>query len=445
MVKLENVRLVESKPDERRWKLEPNGKFSCNSFHSFLISGGSDPIFPPAKFIWKVKVPTKVKILGWLVVLGKTNTCDVLQRRRPGSCFSPHWCILCKAQGESADHVFVHCEVANFLWKKLFWEARVDWTTPLQRNDLLRENPIAFGKDHNKVPWFAEFSFGLIKGCGFGGFRQSEDCRLCLCYSFNSGQLIAIPSRVAIPLTFPLSWDFGFRRNLNDQETEECASLLAKLENVRLQESKPDERRWKLEPTGNFSCKSFHIFLTSGASDPIFDPAKFIWNVKAPTKVKILGWLVVLGKTNTCDVLQKKRPGSCFSPHWCILCRNHGESADHVFVHCDVTISLWKKLFREARVDWTNPLQRSELLREKPLAFGKGKKAKTLWGCGVLAVCWVVWLERNRRIFENYGGSEREDMWERVKFWASLWVSISKEFKDYSLSSIILNWQAAVV
>ncbi|PRQ20595.1 hypothetical protein RchiOBHm_Chr7g0229871 [Rosa chinensis] len=29
-------------------------------------------------------------------------------------------------------------------------------------------------------------------------------------------------------------------------------------------------------------------------------------------------WLVVLGKMNTCDVLQKKRPGSCSSPHWCI-------------------------------------------------------------------------------------------------------------------------------
>ncbi|PRQ24459.1 hypothetical protein RchiOBHm_Chr6g0272631 [Rosa chinensis] len=32
-------------------------------------------------------------------------------------------------------------------------------------------------RDHNKVPWFAEFSFGLIKGYGFGGFRQIEDCR----------------------------------------------------------------------------------------------------------------------------------------------------------------------------------------------------------------------------------------------------------------------------
>jgi len=55
MAKLENVRLVESKPDERRWKLESTGRFSSNSFHRFLISSGLDPIFVPAKFIWTKK------------------------------------------------------------------------------------------------------------------------------------------------------------------------------------------------------------------------------------------------------------------------------------------------------------------------------------------------------------------------------------------------------
>ena len=79
MLKLEYVRLVESKPDKRRWKLEPSGIFSCKFFHSFLISDRSDPIFAPAKFIWNVKTPPKVKILSWLVPLQRLNTCDVVQ------------------------------------------------------------------------------------------------------------------------------------------------------------------------------------------------------------------------------------------------------------------------------------------------------------------------------------------------------------------------------
>ena len=99
-----------------------------------------------------------------------------------------------------------------------------------------------------------------------------------------------------------------------------------------------------------------------------------------------------------------------------------------------------ENLFWEANVNWPNILTKNQLLSDYPFAFGKGKKAKTLWGCGVLAVFWVVWMERNNRIFEDYGGVGLEELWVRVKFWASLWASISKEFKDYTLSTIILNW-----
>lgn len=40
---------------------------------------------------------------------------------------------------------------------------------------------------------------------------------------------------------------------------------------------------------------------------------------------------------------------------------------------------------------------------------------------------------------------ELKDLWERVKFWASLKASVSGEFKDYTLSSIVLDRQAVVV
>lgn len=94
---------------------------------------------------------------------------------------------------------------------------------------------------------------------------------------------------------------------------------------------------------------------------------------------------------------------------------------------------------------WSNILTKLDLLSGNPIAFINGKNAKILWGCGVLAVNWVVWMERNKRIFEDYGGAGLEELWERVKLWASLWASISREFKDYTLSTIILDWQAVVV
>lgn len=74
-------------------------------------------------------------------------------------------------------------------------------------------------------------------------------------------------------------------------------------------------------------------------------------------------------------------------------------------------------------MDWSRSLTRIGLFSEKSNAFGKNKKPKKIWNCGVLAVILVVWMERNKRTFEAYGGAELEELWEIIKFWASLWAS----------------------
>ena len=91
------------------------------------------------------------------------------------------------------------------------------------------------------------------------------------------------------------------------------------------------------------------------------------------------------------------------------------------------------------RLGWESPAQISARSVQNRSGFGKGKKAKVLRGCGVLAVFWVLWMERNRRIFEVYEGVWVEDLWERVQFWAALWASVSEAFKDYSFSCILRN------
>lgn len=44
--------------------------------------------------------------------------------------------------------------------------------------------------------------------------------------------------------------------------------------------------------------------------------------------------------------------------------------------------------------------------------------------CAVLAVFWVVWMERNKRIFLEARGEDVDQLWDRVCYWASLGVGL---------------------
>ncbi|RVW80652.1 Protein trichome birefringence-like 5 [Vitis vinifera] len=126
----------------------------------------------------------------------------------------------------------------------------------------------------------------------------------------------------------------------------------------------------------------------------MFLPAKFLWSSKVPSKVKALAWLVAHGKVNTNDKLQLRRPYKALCPQWCILCKGNGESIDHLFLHCPVTIGLLAQ---------------------------------------------VVQSSRNNRIFEDKGRTE-EMVWDLIRFYSSLWASCTEAFRGVPLSILQLNW-----
>lgn len=141
----------------------------------------------------------------------------------------------------------------------------------------------------------------------------------------------------------------------------------------------------------------------------------------------------------------QRRPRSCLCPQWCSLCKSSSESVGHLFLHCPVTFNLWLRLFREFDISWVLSKDCSSFLSERHKLPGKGPKAKVLWGCSVLAVLWVVWLERNISNFDNHARREGEELWEKVRVWSSLWASTSSEFRDLSFRFIWHDWKAALL
>ncbi|BBH00699.1 VIRB2-interacting protein 2 [Prunus dulcis] len=215
-----------------------------------------------------------------------------------------------------------------------------------------------------------------------------------------------------------LSWDFGFRRNLNELEITEVTRLLDLLEGVRLFTSRLDKRIWKFDPSGLFTCHSLCSHIQNCGEGETFPPYTQIWKAKTPLKVKIFVWQAVLGKQ--------------------ILGRLYRD----VVPIC--VLALTGVLY-EVNTVWVIPEGCFELFSIRIDALGRGKKAKILWGSLMQAVVWNLWLERNRRIFEDYKGVGVAELWDRVKFWAALWASTSLAFKDVPYPSIMRNLLAVFV
>ena len=86
------------------------------------------------------------------------------------------------------------------------------------------------------------------------------------------------------------------------------------------------------------------------------------------------------------DLLQLKRPYKAFSPDICKLCMRHGESADHFFLHCSLTMELWHKLFQLAKTDWVPPRTISDMLSINYNGFGLSKRGIILWQAACIAI-----------------------------------------------------------
>ena len=163
--------------------------------------------------------------------------------------------------------------------------------------------------------------------------------------------------------------------------------------------SVPDMRSWSLSPLGFFTVKYFFLALSQYSESPLVFPTKFVWNSQVPFKVKSFVWLVAHKKVNTNDLLQLRRPHKAFSPDICKLCMKHGETVDHLFLHCSLTMGLWHRLFQLTKTDWVSPRSISDMLSSNFNGFGSSKRGIVLWQNACIALMCVVWRERNARIF----------------------------------------------
>jgi hypothetical protein len=118
--------------DKLWWIPSSKGAFEVRSYYRVLSSHG--PISFPWKGIWRTKAPPRVAFFAWTAARGKILTIDNLCRR---GMIVVNRCYLCKSDGESVDHLLLHCEVANALWNAILSRLGLCWVMPNSVRELL--------------------------------------------------------------------------------------------------------------------------------------------------------------------------------------------------------------------------------------------------------------------------------------------------------------------
>ena len=148
------------------WKPSASEVLDVISFYKVLCSTTHSSF--PWRPLWRLKVPTKVSFFMWTAALGCLLTMDNLQK---SEVVVLDLCCMCKKDGESIDHLFLHCHVAWELWNMVFSLFGVHWVMPCHVVDLLASWSYKCSRRKSLVIW------SMIPHCIMWGVWRERNAR----------------------------------------------------------------------------------------------------------------------------------------------------------------------------------------------------------------------------------------------------------------------------
>jgi hypothetical protein len=143
------------KQDTLCWLLTKSGQFTVKYF--YLASQNFGAV--PHKFLWKVKIPLRIKTFIWLVLKKSILTKDELVHM--GGWCNPQ-CMFC-GKNETTDHLFFLCPLARYMWNVVSVALGVScqftnvksclliWLKQFTRNKKKNHNCWSFGRSMERM------------------------------------------------------------------------------------------------------------------------------------------------------------------------------------------------------------------------------------------------------------------------------------------------------
>eukprot|EP00253_Pinus_taeda_P014871 PITA_14871 len=121
-----HIHIIEGS-DELVWNQSDHGIYTPKDGYIQLIAHKKPEVNPRWwQSIWKQAASPRAKLFNWCILRNKIPTGEHLMKRAQ---HGPTWCVLCKEDSESTDHMFLRCRATETLWQNLkpFINFNGDW------------------------------------------------------------------------------------------------------------------------------------------------------------------------------------------------------------------------------------------------------------------------------------------------------------------------------
>ena len=191
-------------------------------------------------------------------------------------------------------------------------------------------------------------------------------------------------------------WSLRFQRDFNDWELADSYSFIHFIQTRIPRGGGCDKLCCDLNGSGKFDTWSFYHKIRNVA--PSTFPWKGIWKVKVPKRVAFFMWTMAHGQILTLDNLMLRgRP----LVNLCCLCCRNAVSVGHLLLFCSIAHSLWMYMLQLFGIEWVMPGSVVDLLF--CWYHWLGKHSSDIWDLVLGCLMWIIWIERNRRSFEDEG------------------------------------------
>ncbi|BAT16930.1 Os12g0428401 [Oryza sativa Japonica Group] len=239
------------------------------------------------------------------------------------------------------------------------------------------------------------------------------------CFAWRWPVLFSHVSRAKLTVADALianRWVRRLQGALSNEALGEFFQLWDEVHDVSLQQM-AKTIKWKLTVDGNFSVASAYDLFFIATEDCSYGDT--LWHSRVPSRVRFFMWIALKGRCLTADNLAKRN-----WPHdaICSLCQHENEDCHYLLVSCDYTAAVWRKLRRWCNINIAIPAEDGMPLADWWIATRRRfqNTYRTDFDSLLMLICWLIWKERNTRIFQHIAKSVdrlADDINEEIAIW----------------------------